>query len=95
MFYPVANIVYATQIAKDWNTKDEGSGFAIRDPISRCRVLILRGSSSSSVQVFKPHTVGGSSHLEYWIPAEQLPALNASIQGAITVDSAYFGTFRS
>src|SRR5882724_5194102 len=26
-FYPVLNEVYATQIARDWNTKDEASGF--------------------------------------------------------------------
>ena len=27
-FYPVLNEDYATQIARDWNTKDERSGFA-------------------------------------------------------------------
>src|ERR1051326_323876 len=27
-FYPVTNEEYATQIARDWNTKDEASGFA-------------------------------------------------------------------
>ena len=27
-FYPVLERVYAQQIARDWNTKDEGSGFA-------------------------------------------------------------------
>jgi hypothetical protein len=26
-FYPVLNEEYATQIARDWNTKDEASGF--------------------------------------------------------------------
>ena len=26
-FYPVLNEEYATQIARDWNTKDESSGF--------------------------------------------------------------------
>jgi hypothetical protein len=29
--------------------------------------------------------------VEYWIPAEQLPLFNASIQGIINVDAAYFG----
>ena len=83
IFYPVANVEYATQIARDWNTKDESSGFsgfvtqfAVRD---------------SYVEKFELHTVGSSSHIEYWILAEQLPAFNASVQGAISVDSAYFG----
>jgi hypothetical protein len=26
-FYPVTNAEYATQIARDWNTKDEASGW--------------------------------------------------------------------
>jgi len=28
IFYPVLTEEYATQIARDWNTKDERSGFA-------------------------------------------------------------------
>ena len=28
IFYPVLSEEYATQIARDWNTKDERSGFA-------------------------------------------------------------------
>jgi hypothetical protein len=35
--------------------------------------------------------VGSSSRVEYWIPAEQLPEFNASIQGPIIVEAAYFG----
>lgn len=27
IFYPVLNIEYARKIAKDWNTKDEASGY--------------------------------------------------------------------
>jgi hypothetical protein len=83
IFYPVANVEYATQIARDWNAKDEGSGFA--GYVTRFAV------PTSYLAEFKPHTVGGSSHVEFWIPAEQLPSFSASIQGAITVDSAYFG----
>jgi hypothetical protein len=30
-------------------------------------------------------------HVEYWIPSEQLRAFNASIQGMISLESAYFG----
>lgn len=30
-------------------------------------------------------------HVEYWIPAGQLPAPNASIEGIISVESAFLG----
>jgi len=83
IFYPVANVEYATQIARDWNTKDESSGFA--GYVTRFAVL------TSGLAEFEPHTAGGSSHVEYWIPAEQLPAFNASIRGVIHVAAAYFG----
>jgi hypothetical protein len=29
-FYPVLNAEYATQIARDWNTKDGGIGYVLR-----------------------------------------------------------------
>ncbi len=29
-FYPVLNEAYATQIARDWNTKDGGGGYVLR-----------------------------------------------------------------
>jgi hypothetical protein len=83
IFYPVANVEYATQIARDWNTKDEGSGFA--GYVTKFAV------PEACLADFEPHTVGSSVHVEYWIPAEQLVAFNASIQGAISVDGAYFG----
>ena len=83
IFYPVANVEYATQIARDWNTKDEGSGFA--------GYVTQFAVPTSYLSGFKAHTVGGSSHVEYWIPAEQLSGFNASIQGMISVESAYFG----
>jgi hypothetical protein len=83
IFYPVANVEYATQIARDWNTKDEGSGFA---------GYVLRFSVPTSyLSPFKPHIVGSSAHVEYWIPAEQLALFNTWIEGLINVESAYFG----
>jgi hypothetical protein len=83
IFYPVANVVYATQIALDWNTKDEGSGFA--------GYVTTFAVPEACLADFKPHTVGSSVHVEYWIPAEQLSEFNASIQGLINVETAYFG----
>jgi len=35
--------------------------------------------------------VGSATHVEYWIPAEELAEFNGSIQGMISVESAYFG----
>ena len=83
IFYPVANVVYATQIARDWNTKDEGSGFA--------GYVTQFAVPEACLSDFEPHTVGSSVHVEYWIPAEQLSEFNASILGLINVETAYFG----
>ncbi|HUB40864.1 MAG TPA: hypothetical protein VMA72_18600 [Streptosporangiaceae bacterium] len=38
---------------------------------------------------YEIHQVGGQRILEYWIPAEDLPALNANIVGRIEVVSEY------
>jgi hypothetical protein len=83
IFYPVANVEYATQMARDWNTKDEASGFA--GYVSKFAV------TETCLSNFEPHTVGSSAHVEYWIPAEQLPEFNASMQGLIKVEVARRG----
>jgi len=83
IFYPVANINYASQIAKDWNPKDEASGFA--------GYVTQFAVPKAYLQNFEPRTVGASVHLEYWIPAEELAEFNASIKGLIGVEAAYFG----
>src|SRR5277367_3087390 len=74
-FYPVVNEEYATQIARDWNTKDENSGFA--GYVLRFDVL------SSFLDNYEIHTVGDSRHGEYWIPAGGLGELNKNIVGTI------------
>ncbi len=83
IFYPVATKEYAVQIARDWNPRDKSSGFA--------GLVTQFGVPTSYLEKFEPRTVGSSSHVEYWIPAEQLSAFNTSIQGTISVESAYFG----
>jgi hypothetical protein len=81
IFYPVANVEYATQIARDWNTKDSSfAGYVTNFAVTE-----------SYLANFEPHTVGSATHVEYWIPAEQLLGFNASIQGMISIESAYFG----
>jgi hypothetical protein len=77
IFYPVLTEDYATQIARDWNTKDERSGFA--GFVLRFKVL------NEFLCAYEMHVVGSSDHREYWIPADDLPKLNASIVGTIEV----------
>src|SRR5262249_50767043 len=44
-----------------------------------------------SLSNFEPHVVGTGMHIEYWIPAEQLPSFNQAMTDAITVEDAFFG----
>jgi hypothetical protein len=77
IFYPVLNEGYATQIARDWNTKDAASGYA--GYVTRFQV------QAAFLGAYPVKTVGGSVHQEYWIPAEDLPAFNENIVGLIEV----------
>jgi hypothetical protein len=83
IFYPVANPEYARQIARDWNTPDEKSGFA-----GFVTAFELDGSYLSN---FKPHTVGSPEHVEYWVPAESLTSFNDAIRGPIRLENGFFG----
>lgn len=83
IFYPVLTEEYATQIARDWNTKDERSGFAGYVLRFHLRTEFLRK--------YDMHIVGSSKHHEYWIPAEDLAQLNENIEGEIEVVSEFHG----
>ena len=81
IFYPVLSEQYAIQIARDWNTKDERSGFAgyvLRFKVNR-----------SFLDNYEVHTVGSSEHREYWIPAVDLDRFNQNIIGEIEVISEF------
>jgi hypothetical protein len=82
IFYPVTNSDYARQIARDWNAKhnDDRRGY-----VTRFEVLVdfLAG--------YERQVVGGREHEEYWIPAEDLDAFNAAIQGLISVTESFGG----
>jgi hypothetical protein len=81
IFYPVLNEEYATQIARDWNTKSGSSrGFVTRFQV---RTEFLRA--------YEIKTVGSSIHQEYWIPAGDLPEFNRNIVGLIEVIAEYQG----
>ena len=82
IFYPVLNEEYATQIAREWNAKDSDSksGYVTRFAVK-----------TEYLSQFKVQKVGGSLHLEYWIPAEKLTEFNKNIVGLIEVISEFHG----
>src|SRR5579864_3557782 len=77
IFYPVLTELYATQIARDWNTKDERSGFVGYVLRFQVRTEFLKN--------YHVHVVGSACHREYWIPAEHLARMNENIEGEIEV----------
>ena len=74
IFYPVLTEDYAVKIARDWNVPASGSGFVMRFQIRR-----------SFIDHYEVREAGGRSHLEYWIPAEDLDDFNSAIVGLIEV----------
>jgi len=81
IFYPVLNESYATQIARDWNSKSEQNGNAGFVTRFEVRASFLAG--------YQVEQVGGRQHQEYWIPAEELPTFNENIVGEIAVIAEY------
>jgi hypothetical protein len=77
IFYPVLNEEYAVQIARNWNTKDEASGYV--GYVTRFAV------DATFLARYDVKVVGGREHAEYWIPAEELADFNVHIVGAIDV----------
>ena len=81
IFYPVLNVDYARQIARDWNTKANSFvGFVTRFEVDDAFV------SRYPVQV-----VGARVHEELWVPAEDLDEFNRHIVGTIEVIESYAG----
>jgi hypothetical protein len=77
-FMPVLNEAYATQIARDWNAKDGGSGYVLRFQVD------AKFLARYSVQ-----TVGASIHREYWIPANELDEFNRHVVASIEVAASF------
>jgi hypothetical protein len=79
IFYPVLNFEYTEQIARDWNaTKPPYAGFVTRFEIEQ-----------TYVDRFEVHVVGGKTHRELWVPAEDLEEFNGHIIGKIEVVAVY------
>ena len=83
IFYPVVNLEYASEIARDWNAKDPRTGY--RGFVTRFRVL------TRFLAKYEPQQVGSSMHVEYWIPAEDLASFNKAIVGAIEIVAEFDG----
>jgi hypothetical protein len=78
IFYPVLTEEYAVKIARDWNVPASGSGFVTRFQVRK-----------NFIDRYDVKEAGGRSHLEYWIPAEDLTAFNAAIVGPIEVARSF------
>lgn len=74
IFYPVTNEAYAAEIAQKWNVRDSGYGAVTRFNVK-----------ASFMRRYEIQQVGASWHTEWWVPAEELEALNDNIVGMIEV----------
>jgi len=72
IFYPVLEENYAVQIARDWNTRDGGTGYVLRFEVE-----------TDYLSRFPAQIAGSREHREYWIPAEELAEFNRHIVGQI------------
>jgi hypothetical protein len=83
IFYPVLNQQYAEQIALDWNTKDEFSGY--------CGIVTAFDISDEYLKQYEIQNVGGAIHNELWIPSEKLEEFNHNIIDKIRIVNVFFG----
>ncbi|GAB6984394.1 hypothetical protein [Nocardioides pyridinolyticus] len=74
IFYPVLNEDYAVRIARDWNVKVSGAGYATRFEVEK-----------DFLDRYDVQQAGGQTILEYSIPAEDLDEFNRHIVGLIEV----------
>ena len=82
IFYPVLNEEYAAQIARDWNARYNA------DKVGYVTKFEVRKVFLNNYEV---QTVGGATHQEYWIPAEDLGEFNRNIVGLIEVVAEFNG----
>jgi hypothetical protein len=79
IFWTASNEKYATQIAANWNVGDNMAGYVTRFYVRK-----------AFIAQYPVHQVGGSTHTEWWIPAEELEELNENIIGFIEVVCEYY-----
>ena len=81
IFYPVTNEEYATEITQKWNVPESGVGYVTKFAVK-----------TSFMNRFEIKTVGAEHHTEWWIPAEDLEAMNDNIVGEIEILAKYTKT---
>jgi hypothetical protein len=81
VFYPVLEEAYAVQIARDWNTRDGGTGYVLRFQVQ-----------TEYLSQFPVQVAGARIHREYWIPAEELAEFNRHIVDLIEIVSTFEGS---
>ncbi len=82
IFYPVLNEEYATQISRDWNAKynEDKIGYVTKFEVRK-----------DFLDKYKVRIVGGKTHEEYWIPAEDLEEFNKNLVGKIEMIAEFRG----
>lgn len=82
IFYPVLNLEYAIQIAREWNAQSapDYTGFVARFAVEK-----------TYVEKFDAHTVGSKQHQELWVPAAELAEFNRHIVGKIEIVECFYG----
>ena len=82
IFYPILNEEYAAQIARGWNAKynEDKTGCVTKFEIRK-----------EFLDNYEIKIVGGKTHEEYWIPAEDLEEFNGNIVGKIEVVAEFRG----
>ncbi|MFY7963949.1 MAG: ADP-ribosylation/crystallin J1 [Chitinophagaceae bacterium] len=83
IFYPVLNQAYAEQIAFEWNTQDEFSGYV--------GYVTAFDLYDSFLQQYPIQNAGGEIHNELWVPAEELDTFNNNIIGDIRIVKTFIG----
>ncbi len=78
IFYPVTNEEYAREIAQNWNVKEAGTGYVTKFYVKK-----------EFMDRYPVKKVGGKTHTEWWIPAEDLELLNENIVGLIEIIGEY------
>lgn len=83
IFYPVLNECYAIQIALEWNTTEDKSGYS--GFVSEFAI------NSNYFKEFEIKQVGDDLHKELWIPAAMLQEFNSNIENGITISKTFYG----
>ncbi|WP_343695924.1 ADP-ribosylation/crystallin J1 [Flavobacterium sp.] len=82
IFYPVMNQQYADQIAFEWNTVDEFSGFI--------GIVTAFEVKTAFLDKYEIQNVGDKNHNELWIPSEELIDFNSNIVNGIEIVNVHF-----